>query len=247
LAVLHTQKLRGPLGRPITVRTNDPQRSTIRLTVRANVLASVELFPFESIHLSNRGPSLERSTLLVKKDATEAGELAIANATASVPWITARAERLTAERPGTTGMPTGKPGDWIVEVALSGRPGYGRQTAELKFDTGLGREPRMQIPVTADFLAPVTLSQETLTIPWPAGDAGARATLIGQVRGDLDPTGLSVESEPASLAVELERAGPRGFKVAAQWTESRPPEGAVILRIGDESVRVPVVAAGGPG
>jgi hypothetical protein len=246
--VLHTDKLRGSLGRPITVRTNDPARPIVMFTVRANVLASVEVYPFESVHLSNRGASLARSTLLIKKDATESGELKIASPQASVPWITVRSEKLTGERPGTTGMPTGKPGDWVVEAAIGDAPGYGRHTAELVLDTGLGREPVVRIPVTVDVLPPVTLSQESLLIPWPATDpAAARGTVHAQLRQGLDPTRLQAEGDPPSLAVELERAGPRGFKIAARWTESRTPEGAVVLRIGSESVRIPVVAGPGAG
>lgn len=245
--MLHTEKLRGAVGRPITVRTNDPTRPTVVLTVRANVLASVEIFPFESVHLSNRGPSLARSILLVKKDPTEAGELTISRASASVPWLAVQPVRLSAERPGATGIPTGKPGDWVVEVTLVGRPDYGRHAAEIGFSTGLPREPEVRIPVTADLTPPVSLSRERIEIPWPAEVEAATATVLVQVRLGLDPSSLTASSENAGLAVVLERAGPRGFKLAARWTESRPPDGAVVLRIGDESVRIPVAAAAGPG
>ena len=243
---MHTEKLRGALGRSVTVRTNDPARPVVMLTVHANVLASVELFPSESVQLSNRGPSLARSTLLIKKDATESGELKIARPSVSVPWITVRAEKLTLERPATTGVPTGKPGDWIAEVALGEAPAYGRHAAELVLDTGLGREPVVHVPINVDVLPPVTLSQESLSIPWPVTDAaGARGTVLGQLRAGLDPAQLHAEGNPPSLAVEVERSGPRGLRIAARWTEPRPPEGVVVLRIGTESVRIPVVA--GPG
>ena len=217
------------------------------LTVRANVLASVEIFPFESVHLSNRGPSLARSTLLVKKDASEEGELRIGEATTSVPWLQVQPVRLSAERPGATGIPTGKPGDWIVEVALTGRPDYGRHAAEIEFDTGLAREPRVRIPVIAEWMPPVTLSQERIEIPWPAEGDAASGAVLGQLRVGLDPVGLAAVSETPGLAVELLRAGPRGFKVVARWTETGPPEGVVVLRVGGESVRIPVATRGGPG
>jgi len=241
--VLHTEKLRGVVGRAIVVRTSDPGRPTISLTVKANVLASVEIFPFESVHVSNRGPGLERSTLLVRKDPTESGVLNIVHPTASVAWLAVRGERLTAVRPGTTGIPTGQPGDWIVEVALAGRPDYGQHTAEVMFDTGLAREKRVKLPVTVTIAAPVMVSQDRLEIPWPGPGGETRGTLLVQVRAGLDPTTLRAEAEPPTMAVDLERAGPRGFKLGARWTESRRPAGAVVLRIGDESFRVPVVAA----
>jgi hypothetical protein len=217
----------------------------VTLTLRANVLASVEIFPYESVHLSNRGPSLDRSTLLIKKDETETGELKIAKATVSESWLTVRSERLTAERSGATGIPTGKPGDWTVEVALNGSPEYGHHNAELVLETGLPREPTLKLPITVDVLPPVTSSQESLAIPWPAEPDAARGTVLVQVRAGLDPTTLKAEGDPPSLAVELEPAGKRGFKVAAHWTESRPPDGAVVLRIGSESFRIPVVVAHG--
>jgi hypothetical protein len=226
------------------VRTNDPAHAVVTLTLRATVLASVEIFPYEAVHLSNRGPTLDRFTLLVKKDDTETGEL-IAKASASEAWITVRSERLTAERSGSTGMPTGKPGDWTVEVALNGTPSYGRHNADLVLETGLPREPTLKLPITVDVMPPVTLSQESLSIPWPVEPDAARGTVLVQLRQGLDPTALKAEGDPPSLAVELEPAGRRGFKIAAHWTEPRPPEGAVVLRIGSESWRIPVVAAQG--
>ncbi len=244
--MLHTEKLHGVVGRAIAVRTNDPAHATVNLTVNANVLASVEVFPFEAVHVSNRGPSLDRSMLLVRKDPTESGELAIGRTNASVAWLTVRGERLTAVRPGTTGIPTGQPGDWTVEVALVGRPEYGRHTAEVTFETGLAREPLIKIPVTITIVEPVTVSRGSVEIPWPAPEGEARGTVLVQVRPGLDPTTLQAVGEPETIHVDLERAGPRGFKLGARWSGAGPPEGAIVLRIGDESFRLPVIRAAEP-
>ncbi len=244
-ATLDTAKLKGSIGRGLTVYTDDPAAPKLFLTVRALVLGSVNVFPHESIQLSNRGVRHPRQQLLVRKEPSESGELVIEDLSPSVSWLSATAERLEQPRAPGAGLPTGQPGDWLLTVEPAGSAPFGRRRETVEFGTGLDRQPRVSIAVLVDLQPPVRISTDRLVLPQPTEGAAARETLLLTVRRGLDPSALVVEAVPESLELELEPSGQRAFKLHVGWSGSERPEGTIIFRVGTESYRLPVGPSAG--
>lgn len=246
-ATLRTEKLKGKVGKSITVYSNDPQTPTLRLSVRAVVIGSVIVLPREYISIG--GPPMRRgsSKVLVRQDPMESGELRISDLKTSLPWLTVEAQKLEEKRPPSDGLPLGQPGDYLLEVKL-GEPTEsptGRTRAQLTFKTGLKRQPEVTIPITVDLRPPVNLSTQRLLLAPPAEGEVAEGTVLVTVRPGLDPNKLQAEARPGALKVELEPAGPRRFKAHVFWDGAALAEGAITFMVGGERLKLPVQSTGG--
>jgi hypothetical protein len=245
-ATLRTEKLKGKVGKGITVYSNDPETPTLRLSLRAVVLGSVVVLPREYIMIG--GPSMSRgqSKVLVRQDPLETGTLEIKELRTSVPWLKAEATRLEQDRPPLDGLPLGRTGDYLVEVEVDGEPETrgGRARAELTFKTGLKRQPQVAIPITVDLRPPVSLSTEKLILTPPATGEITESTVLVTVRPGLDPNRLQAEAAPESLKVELKPAGPRRFKAHVSWDGGKLEQGEITFRVGTEKYKLPVQGVG---
>jgi len=243
-AKLDTIKLRGDVGRGITVRTDDPARPNLFLTVRAHVAGGVWVLPDEVLRVQNRGSLPAEAAVLVRRDPEETGILEVRDVRLSVPWLRAEAEKLTEPRPGSNGVPPARPDDWVIHVEPGPDAPYGRARAELTFATGLSGQSEMTLPVMVAIEPPVRLSAERLDLAAGPDGTPAPGTVLLTVRPGLDPAGLAVESRPDSLQVELEPSGPRAFKVHVAWRGDGDPRGEIVFRVGTESITLPVYSSG---
>ncbi len=235
-ASLDTKKLRGSVGKGITVYTNDPVTSKVMLKVFAQVVGSVVVLPDERFVLGNVGSTRRFMERLVQKDPTEKGELEISDIRTSFPWLTATARQLTENRPGARNRPGGRVGDWILELQVEGSPGYSKQEGTVEFKTGLERQPMVSLPVRIDFRAPVNLSKRAIELQGkPAKD-----TVLLSVRRGLDAEQLTVEAEPESLKVKLEKSGERMFKAHVEWSGGAATEGVVTFGLDQDRIELPV-------
>jgi hypothetical protein len=242
-ATLDTKKLRGKVGRGITVYTNDPARPKIFLTVKANILASVQILPHHTVHLTNRRTGAETTRLLVRKDPTEQGTLELSDVSVSEPWLAVSATKLENPLPVLAGLPQAFSGDWLVELSLTGRPKYGRSQQELRFNTGLTREPQVKVAVVANLQPPVVVAPPRLQLAAPPDGRPAEGSVSLSIRPGLDPEALTAEARPAELSVELERMRTRFYKAHVRWNGEGPVDGAVTFQIGEESFELPVQPA----
>jgi hypothetical protein len=217
------------------VTTNDPVTPATRLRIDAIVVGSVELLPIERLQLTNREPELLAGLLLVRQDPTERGTLAISGVRTSVPWLEAQASRLTQLRPAGDGLPTGRPGDYLLEARVVGQPPAGRSEVEVRFQTGLGRQPEVAVPVVVQVQPAVQLSDAEVVL-----DGEDAKTLLVGMRSGVDSAALRARTEGDGLSAELERSGERHYKLHVRWT-GQPGEGSVILTLGGETYRVPVI------
>jgi hypothetical protein len=246
-ATLHTEKLRGNVGRGITVQTDDPATPTLRLTIRAEVVGSVLVLPAESLMFNNVSPRQNRTRLLVRRDPTETGDLKVGDVEPSADWFSITATRLEQPLPASVGLPAGQPGDWLLEGELAGNPSYGVTRAEFSFTTGLARQPTMSLPVLANLRPPVHLASEPIELTSAGGEV-PEATVLFSIRSGLDPEELRIESEPEALEVQVEQAGRRFYKAQLRWAGGEFGGGTVVFSLGEESYRVPVrPAAPAPG
>lgn len=241
-AKLDTKKLRGSVGRGITVYTDDPGQPKIFLTLSATVVGGVQVLPQGMISLSGvGGRGRNAPTVLLRREASETGEVEISDVSASVPWLNVTVERVEQPRVGVDGLPPGMPGDWLVEVTIDPSAPYGRFRESVQLKTGLERQPELTIPVVVTRQAPVQLSTNRVAFPSELDPKEQPQTVLLTVRRDLDPTGLTVETDSDLLKVELEPSGRRGYKVRVRWEGADRPHGAITFRLGEESYELPVV------
>ena len=72
-AKLDTTKLHGAVGRGITVRTDDPAKPALFLTVRGEIVGGVTILPDEVLQLNNHTSGPTSGTVLVTRGAGETG------------------------------------------------------------------------------------------------------------------------------------------------------------------------------
>ncbi len=243
-AAVRTEGLAGAVSKVVTVTTDDPGRPTFSLTLRATIVASVDFFPSKMLFVAAGSPEGEPGRLLVRKSASEHGNLAISELASNAAWLKVSARKVEAPEPADGGLPPAMAADWVIEAKVDGKPPSARGTAVVKFKTGLQREPEVSFPVTLSVLPPLTFSTAMLYIPNPAvpGEPG-RGTAFIQVRPGLDASGLTVETTPSAFGAVLERMGPHRYRVGVTWTPAdaaAPREGALIAKLGAVSVSMGV-------
>jgi len=246
---MHTDNLRGVATKNVTVRTNDPATPQIVLSVRVEVVTSIEVLPYEMMQLRSRSGQPTVGRLLVRKEPTESGELRIAQIESSAPWLVASARRLdepTAR--GEDGLPPGAAGDWVLEARLAedAPPLQGRRRESIRFSTGLSRQPTASVGVMFELKPPVSFPVERLILkPDPSG--GASGTLFASIRADLDPGALRIDARPQGLEAAIETsASPRIVTLRVRWPAATPLSGgALLLTVGTEKVRLPVEVRSG--
>ena len=239
-AVLDTTELLGPVTKGIVVNTSDPDRRQILLTLKAIVVGSVALLPQPLIYIRKRPGQSYVGRLLIRQEPGESGTLAISDVTTSVPYLTASVVQLSQNRPRGDGLPEGRPGDWVLEVRFrDDEPVYGRLRDQVRFRTGLSRQPEVAVVVESKFDTPINLSTGKLVLA-SVGDGRAEGTLFASVRHGLDPGSLRVDAEPAGIEVAVEPATERMYKVEVRWPGGALTNATLTFRIGDDVVRVPV-------
>jgi hypothetical protein len=238
-ATLITDTLIGEVGQGISVMTNDPTSPAVYLLLRATVVTAVRVLPDLPIELRNY-PRRETVRRVIRRAASSGhGFFNIAGLKSSAPWIEASAQKVRAPRQATQELPAVDSGDWILELRLDGQPPYGRKREMVRFETGLDRQPLVELDVYTDCLAPVQLPVERLFLQ-PGAD-GAAATLPLTVRDDLDPSGLEVDAAPAGLTVKLGAGAGRERELHVRWSGGTLEQGRLTLRLGGESLEVPVL------
>ena len=241
---IHTASLRGPIAKGITVTHDDPTQGPIALSVKANVVGSVELLPMPILALAPRvkGPSTP-GKVIVRKDGSETGTLNVGDITSSAPWMKVSKRVVTAPEPAIEGLPEAKPGDTVLPVDVSEAP-VGSYVETLTFTTGLPREKSVSLPVRVTVRGPLIVQPRELILnPDPTDPSHATGQLLAAVREDLDPKKIVIATDSPAFTVKTEPSGERGYKVTVDWkrvTGSEPSEGTISLSVGDEVTKVPV-------
>lgn len=203
--------------------SNDPERPSIHLTMRVEVVGSVELLPAPVVTVTNFRAAPSRARLLVRKDPSESGELRVAGLRTSAPWLVAKGRRIEREEPPIEGIPQPRAGDWIVEVTVESDPPEGSHAQTLSFETGLGREPAVQVPVQVLWRPAIRLSASSLTIEAAPPAVGPGPSLLATFRPDVDLSTVRVESDLEGLEARLEPANAVAYHVRLAWKGGAPP------------------------
>ncbi len=243
---VHTANLKGSIGKAITVTHDDAAQGPITINVIAKVVQSVEVLPFPALQIGRRRRGFETPALLIlRRDPSEQGTLAVDGVVASAAWLKVTARSVSAEEPAVEGLPAALPGDVVLSVLAQGAP-VGNSVETISFKTGLTREPKVTIPVTVNVQPLVTFqpSDAILILNLNRGtQGGASGQVLASLREDLDPKMVTVASDSKAFAVRLEPPGERAFRVIVDWAgEGNPPAvgTTVHLRLAEQTVDIPV-------
>lgn len=239
----HTQNLSGTVTKGVTVTTNDPARPTFVLSIRGTFVGSVLVLPAPSLQLAVGGLPDSTGRLLVRQDPTEKGTLALVDLSSTVPWIQLSSRRTEAGE-SLPGLPAAQAGDWLVEARVAGEVPGRQAAAEIRFKTGLPREPEVKIPVFARVFPEISLSPQQIRIPYP-DDPGRPASAMAWVtiRQDLDPAGITAETSSKAFRATLSPTGPKVLRLDVSWSpdaEGAPMEGLLTLKLGSATATAPI-------
>ncbi|MBZ5638767.1 MAG: hypothetical protein LAO51_08415 [Acidobacteriia bacterium] len=235
----------GTVNKVVAVSTDDPGRQNFTLILRANIVTSVDFLPTRALFVPAGPAAAGTGKLVVRKNETEKGELRVSDIAANVPWLKVSARKVESpESPPSSGAVPAQPGDWVVEAKIEGDPPAGQVTAEIRFKTGLPREPEITFPVTVRTTSPITFSAPMVYLPYPGEPPQPqRQTVYVRVEPPLDPNKLTVEATPAAFEAVANLVGPTRVRVDVTWTpagESTPRDGTVTAKLGTAIVSVPV-------
>jgi hypothetical protein len=235
-ATVQTEKYRGPVSKGITVTTNDPERGTIQLTLRAEILGSVSLLPGSILTVGNLRGRSAAARMVVRKEESESGTLELREVRASVPWLEVRATRVASgtEEPTVDGVPSVLPGDWILEAEVDGEPPPGNRSLTVSFATGLPREPVVSVPVQVLWRPAIRFSAPSVTLDL---SSNSPPPLLVSFRPDVVSADAKISAEPAGLEARLEPANSQAMHVRLRWVgPGEPPaEGRVLVQAGSET------------
>jgi hypothetical protein len=251
-AAMKTEGMRGMMEKSITVTTNDPALATVFLRLKATVVGSVVLQPRPGLMFPWGAQWEWSSKILVRKEDTETGELKITDVKPDVPWLLARATAVRETLPPAEGLPMAFPGDWILEVTVGEDAPKTQGGHNVKFKTGLSREPEVTVPVSIALHHPLRAVPNALYLPEPsAGAAAVTGTITTLLRPGLAKETVTAAASPEAFSVKVEPEGVRKFKATVVWTrdpalgDATPKQGNVVLRVGDDSQTVLVRVGAG--
>ena len=237
---------RGALSKPVTVTTNDPTQAIVVLNIQAQVQGSVIVLPTAALSFATLAERPGR--LLIRKDPTETGVLAVGGTVASLDWLTVTSRKVADGETAIEGVPQPQPGDWLIEVKPLTAPAPGSYQGTLTFETGLPREPKVSVPLMTFVRPPLTVNPAEAVLR-----GGSEAVLLVAVRPDVDADALRAIAEPPGIDALLERSAQRTFRLHVAWKgdpATRPQTGTITLTSGSQSFRIPVrlepVPAAGP-
>jgi len=244
-ASVHTANYKGPIGKQITVTHDDKSQGPVTLTLSANIVGSVEVLPFPALQLARRRRGFATpALLLVRKDQSEAGTMAFADLTASVPWLKIGSRAVTAAEAPVEGLPAAQPGDIVISVQAAESAPIGSHVEQVTFKTGLPREPLVTIPVTVFVQPPLAVQASELILNvTPEARDTATGQVLGTIRDDVDPKSVTVTSDNPAFSPRFEATSAQAFRVIVDWSgKGKHPktETVVHVRAGKASVDVPV-------
>ncbi len=243
-AAMRTDGLSGQVSKIVTVTTDDPGRPTFNLTLRATIVASVDILPARSLFLSTGLVEKPVAKVLVRKSANERGELEITDLTSSVPWLKVSARKPGVGPPAGPGLPPSVPSDWLIEATVDGEPPPGGTTVQVKFKTGLAREAEVTLPAIVRVPPPLSFSMPVLDMPAvgepPQSAQGAVDILLG---AGLDAKDLSIESLTSTFRATTRSISPRRLRMDVTWSPiagDTTREGAIVAKLGSLSASIAV-------
>jgi len=147
-AQVDTSALHGGIAKSITVLSNDPLNPRVVLTIKAQVLAFIEVSPsYARIVQVQSQPQQTASLNLWSEDGAP---IEVKSVAAGESWIVATAHRATADELRRDGPPE----QWRLDVTLRDDAPLGPITDQLVVVTTHPKQPKLEIPLSG-FVRPV--------------------------------------------------------------------------------------------
>lgn len=220
MASVKTEHFRGPIAKAVTVTTDDPVRPVVELQIQANVVGSVNVLPRAGLALPTAPEGDYVAKILLRKDETEKGDLAVTDVVSSVPWLMARARKVRAVEPAAGDLPEALPGDYVLEVSVGDDAPKSQAAHTVTFKTGLPREPEVTVPISVSLLNPLRLQPWRLYLEPASSRDEASASLSAVVRPGLGNETLKATISPEPFTVKIEPDGERRYKATVTWKPS---------------------------
>ncbi len=237
MAKLDTSAQAGLVGKGLSILTNDAAVSTGQVVMRARVVGSVLMLPGYKALLSNRRAMMETTHFLIRQEPGEAGDLAITQARASVPWIEIEVQELTEQYPSERGTPAGWPGDWLLRATLKDGAPSGNHTETVRFKTGLPREPEVKLQIAVDIQPAVNLNAEEIRLV-----PGQPLMVLASMRPGLTQTEVKLSATDRRLTARTEPGRGRFFKIHLEWNGPAPTDPVELkMQVGGETQTASVV------
>src|SRR5262245_46116099 len=89
----------------------------------AKIVGSVEVLPYPAMQIGRQSRGFKTpALLLVRKDSTEEGALALTALTASSAWLKVSSRKVAGDEPAVEGIPAAVAGDVVVSVQAVDAP-----------------------------------------------------------------------------------------------------------------------------
>ena len=238
-ATLDTSTLAGSVAKSITVLSNDPKTPRTTLTLRAEIVAFVEVSPGFARLLQVQ--TLPQQVAVVHLWSGDGTPLEVLEVRAPQPWITAQVRRAEAAE-----LKAGAPAEqWRVEIGLTPEAPLGPLTDKLVVRTSHPRQSELEIPLSGfvrPLLQPTPAIADFGTIGRAAQDKSRFVLKLFNFGTDtVELTNATTDLPFLAVSTSAEETG-RRFRIELRLAPDAPKgKFAGTLRVETTSAVTPVV------
>lgn len=243
-AVIHTTTFKGPVSKSVTVTTNDPDKRTFSLTLKANVTVPIDIQPSENVSFNGKWNALQPQVLTMAS--ADASVFDIISATPSDPAFQAKVVAApvtgTAPKPKSGTIASGA-NRYQVTITASDTVPIGRVNATLTLKTSHPKASDQVIRIFGTVTGDVEMVPSTVSLSVGASappeakvqhviirKAGGTPLKILQVAADNPQvsTALKTVKEGQEYDLEVKYAGPAmttalSSKITVRTNDPRQP------------------------
>ncbi len=214
VATMATSKYRGPMAKSVNVISSDPNRPSVKLTLKANVHSWMEVLPSWSANLTAElGKGAEK--ILYLKNPDKDVPLPQPAAESSTDRVTATVEKIAADSEEAA------KGDYRLVVKLSPEAPAGPLGGQIKLTSG-GRS--VYLAVAGRVHGPISVLPTRLNLIGQPEGSGRPSRLSGTITlvtrpGQPEFRIQGIESDDERLQLEpIPDPDTRRHRIAARWT-----------------------------
>lgn len=150
-ATIDTSRFQGPIAKTVTVKSNDPSKPEMTLTMKADIYQLVEVLPSDRAMLTTvRGESATKS-FTIKSNQPDAPPLEITGVEAKIPGLS---HKLIKVADG-----------YQLDLTLAGDAPVGPLAGEVKLETNNPKVPLVTIQVSGNVRGPILVAPSAVFLP----------------------------------------------------------------------------------
>jgi len=209
-ASINLAHFKGPIEKFITVATNDPKQSQVKLSVKADVKTYVDIAPAETVTLrGNKGETPSQELTLTP---TYEKPVHLTNAT------------VDSEAFDVSLAPSGPDDDkdkkYTLKVGLKGPGKVGQQSGMIKIASEGSPEKELSIPVVAIIRGSISFTPQTVSFILKSFPDELAVTKVANLRQQPDATSAKVAALSPGMKLRVIAQKPDWYQVITQ-----PPDG----------------------